>query len=59
MSDQLVGFYARVSSDQQAQANTIDSQISALKERIKDDKHVCPNDLQFIPIFGHIHYKNC
>ena len=33
----LVAFYARVSSEKQAQANTIASQIAALEERIKAD----------------------
>src|SRR5260370_39383651 len=33
----LVAFYARVSSDAQARAHTIDSQVVALKERIAAD----------------------
>ena len=37
-SSRTVGaFYARVSSDQQAQEQTIDSQVSALRERIVAD----------------------
>jgi len=37
MKHQEVALYARVSSDQQAQAQTIDSQLSALRERIEQD----------------------
>ena len=44
----LVALYARVSSEKQAQSNTIDSQIVALRERIKLDEFVCPNELEFI-----------
>jgi len=41
--------YARVSSEQQAEAGTIQSQISALLERIKADGHEMPSDsLQFV-----------
>ena len=32
--------YARVSSDHQAKAATIESQLSALEERIAQDNHV-------------------
>ena len=32
-----VGLYARVSSEQQVEAGTIDSQIAALRERIIQD----------------------
>ena len=37
MTMPVVAFYARVSSEQQAQAQTIDSQLAALRERIADD----------------------
>lgn len=37
MSNVIVGLYARVSSEQQAQAQTIESQLNALRERIKKD----------------------
>jgi site-specific DNA recombinase len=34
MTERQVALYARVSSEQQAEANTIDSQVAALQERI-------------------------
>lgn len=37
MSTLVAALYARVSSDQQAQAQTIDSQVAALHERITND----------------------
>src|SRR5262247_480444 len=37
MTDRPVALYARVSSEQQAEANTIDSQVAALQERIVAD----------------------
>ena len=37
MKTREVALYARVSSDQQAQAQTIDSQLAALRERIEHD----------------------
>ena len=37
MSTMTVALYARVSSEQQAQAHTIDSQLAALRERIAQD----------------------
>ena len=37
--------YARVSSDQQSQAHTIQSQVSALRARIAaDDAHLAPDN---------------
>ena len=43
-----VGLYARVSSNQQAKAATIESQLSALDERIKQDHHALRDELRFI-----------
>ena len=43
-----VAFYARVSSEQQAQSGTIDSQISALKERINTDGYTLFQEDQFV-----------
>jgi len=43
-----VALYARVSSEQQAQAGTIDSQIHALQEKIKADGHKLIKEYQFI-----------
>lgn len=43
-----VALYARVSSDQQAKRNTIDSQISAVEERIQSDGCMLVDDLRFI-----------
>jgi site-specific DNA recombinase len=40
MSTLIVALYARVSSEQQAQAQTIDSQLAALRERITQDSGV-------------------
>ncbi len=37
MSTLQVAFYARVSSEQQARAQTIDSQVAALRERVERD----------------------
>jgi site-specific DNA recombinase len=44
----IVSFYARVSSEKQAQNNTISSQISALESRISTDGHELINEFKFI-----------
>ncbi len=43
-----VAIYARVSSDQQAQEQTIQSQIVALREQIANEGHVLEDQLCFI-----------
>ena len=43
-----VALYARVSSDQQAKAATIESQLSALEDRIAQDNHVLEDELRFV-----------
>jgi site-specific DNA recombinase len=43
-----VAFYARVSSEQQASANTIESQIVSLRQRIEVDGFTLSEELQFI-----------
>ena len=43
-----VGLYARVSSDLQAKAATIESQLSALENRIAQDNHVLEDELRFV-----------
>ncbi len=43
-----VAIYARVSSDQQAQEQTIESQLATLRERIAQDGHVLDDELCFI-----------
>lgn len=43
-----VGLYARVCSDQQAQQQTIASQISALRERVAEDGHELREELCFV-----------
>ena len=43
-----VALYARVSSDQQAKAATIESQLSALEDRIAQDNHVLDDELRFV-----------
>ena len=40
--------YARVSSDHQAKAATIESQLSAIESRIAEDKHVLEDELCFV-----------
>jgi site-specific DNA recombinase len=40
--------YARVSSDQQAAAHTIASQVAALRERVSLDGLVLPDSMQFL-----------
>ena len=48
MTDGQVALYARVSSDQQAEAHTIDSQVAALRERIVADGVDLRRVLEFI-----------
>jgi site-specific DNA recombinase len=48
MTELRVALYARVSSEQQAEAGTIDSQIAALQERIAQDGYQLGEDLTFI-----------
>ena len=43
-----VALYARVSSEQQAQASTINSQIIAIQERIKADGHALLSENQYL-----------
>jgi site-specific DNA recombinase len=43
-----VGMYARVSSDQQVEAGTIESQVAALHERIEQDGALLTEELSFI-----------
>ena len=47
MSDIQAAIYARVSSEQQAEAHTIESQLAALRERIVADGLSLPGELQF------------
>ena len=42
------GLYARVSSDQQANENTVGSQLEALRQRITEDGLPCDDELCFI-----------
>ncbi|HLX52424.1 MAG TPA: recombinase family protein, partial [Aquella sp.] len=46
--DTRVALYARVSSEQQAQMGTIDSQVCALQDRIKTDGYILLNEFRFI-----------
>ncbi len=48
MSDLQAALYARVSSDQQASAHTIASQVAALRDRIRADDLVLLDTLTFI-----------
>ena len=43
-----VALYARVSSDHQAKAATIESQLSALEARIAQDNYVLDDELRFL-----------
>jgi site-specific DNA recombinase len=48
MSELQAAIYARVSSEQQADAKTIDSQVAALRARVAADGLVLPAEQQFI-----------
>ena len=48
MRDKPVAIYARVSSEQQAEAGTVGSQIAALEERVVADGFALPAEMQFI-----------
>ena len=43
-----VAIYARVSSEQQAQQDTIASQLEALERRLRDDRLDCDPELRFL-----------
>jgi site-specific DNA recombinase len=47
MSELTIGFYARVSSEQQEEAGTIESQVATLRERIAQDGYVFSDELAF------------
>jgi site-specific DNA recombinase len=48
MAEHLVALYARVSSDQQAEAGTIGSQIAALRARVAEDGLRLPAEREFL-----------
>ena len=48
MAQEQVAIYAPVSSDQQAQEGTIDSQLAALRERVEADGLSLSQELTFI-----------
>ena len=48
MSHEQVAIYARVSSEQQAEAGTVESQVSDLRERIAQDQLSLTDELTFI-----------
>ena len=48
MNSIRAAFYARVSSEQQATAHTIESQITALSERAQADGCPVPPERQFL-----------
>src|SRR5437588_11167865 len=48
MAEMLTALYARVSSDQQAEAHTIGSQVAALRARVADDGLVVPAEREFL-----------
>ena len=45
---QQVAIYARVSSDHQAKAATIESQVAALKQRVEEDGHILESEFCFL-----------
>jgi site-specific DNA recombinase len=48
MTEKQVGIYARVSSRQQADEGTIESQLAALRQRVEQDGFVLPEELTFV-----------
>ena len=48
MAEILTALYARVSSDQQAEAHTIGSQVAALRARVAEDGLVVPAEREFL-----------
>ena len=48
MSTTQAAIYARVSSERQATAQTIASQLAALRERVTVDGYVLPEAMQFL-----------
>ena len=48
MGSPQVAIYARVSSDQQAEAQTVASQVAALRERVAKEGLALPDAMQFI-----------
>jgi site-specific DNA recombinase len=48
MTPTQVAIYARVSSDQQAEAQTVASQVAALRERVAAEGLTLPEAMQFI-----------
>jgi len=50
MNSIRAAFYARVSSEQQATAHTIESQIAALSERARGDGASVPVERQFLDV---------
>ena len=47
MAPMEAAFYARVSGEQQADAQTIQNQVAALRERITSDEVLVPADREF------------
>src|SRR5262245_65798985 len=48
MSTEQVAIYARVSSEQQAEAKTVASQVAALQARVAADGLPLPEELRFV-----------
>jgi site-specific DNA recombinase len=48
MSMRQAAIYARVSSEQQAESNTVDSQVEALRDRVRDDGLELQSEMEFI-----------
>ena len=47
-ADLRAGIYARVSSNQQAKASTINSQTQSLKDRTREDGHALEEEYCFV-----------
>ena len=48
MPEILAAIYARVSSEQQADEHTIDSQVAALRTRVTEDSLLLPAEREFL-----------
>lgn len=48
MNSTQVAIYARVSCEQQVSANTVESQLMALQEQVKQEGYSCPTHHQFV-----------
>ena len=57
MNTTQVAIYARVSSEQRTEAQTIASQVAALRERVTADGAVVPEAMQFLDRIGNFIFR--